>query len=116
MRFLRFFSPLHAYRDLRRYLLTRKRHELWFMLASLVVTMTVVTVFLIDAPPPAPPPAPEIIYVESWPLNRTDEQIAAAAKVAKAKRAAREAELARLRAARREQFREVDNSLDSWGL
>ena len=80
MTFLKFFSPVAAYRDLRVFLATRRRHELWFMALSLAITLLVIFVFFKDSHFEKPYER-NIIYVEQWPITRTDDQIRAQQKI-----------------------------------
>lgn len=116
MRFLRLFSPLRAFRDLRSYLQQRQPYELGFMFLAFAITVTLIGMFIIDSRVQVPPKEPEIIYVESWSLNRTDAEIAAAAKVNEAKKKAAAEKLAKMRAERQAEFQRVDNQLDALGL
>ncbi|MBR0553180.1 hypothetical protein [Stakelama marina] len=116
MNFFRRFSPLRAFRDLRAYLQQRQPYELGFMFLSFIITVTLIGMLIHDSRVQAPPKEPEIIYVQSWPLNRTDAQIAAAAKVNDAKKKAAAEKLAKMRAERRAEFQRLDNQLDAWGL
>lgn len=117
MSFLKRFSPVDAYRDLRFFLATRKRHELWFMVLALAVTLLILFVFVKDsAIGTAKPYERNIIYVEQWPLTRTDEQIKAQQKIDQAKRNILKAELEKKRKAKQDEFKKVDNWLTDHGL
>ena len=59
---------------------------------------------------------PNIIYVKSWPLNRSDEEIAAQAKIDNAERDKQRAALAKKQKERQEGFQKLDNSLKEWGF
>jgi hypothetical protein len=54
-------------------------------------------------------PGPQLIYVESWPANRTDEQIKAEQKIDQAARDKAKAE-------RQRQFKKLDDQLERLGL
>jgi predicted lipid-binding transport protein (Tim44 family) len=114
--FLRSISPLRAYRDLRAFLATRQRHELWFMIASLAITFIIVVMFFLDSNMSMPYRAPDIIYVQQWPANRTDAEIIAQQKIDGPKEKAAKDAQAQAEAASREQFRKINNQLDAWGL
>ena len=58
--------------------------------------------FYVDAQPD--PPKPQLIYVESWPENRSDDQIKSEQKVDQARRDAIAAE-------RRRQFQRLEKQL-----
>jgi hypothetical protein len=115
MTFLKFFSPLAAYRDLRLFLATRRRHELWFMALSLAVTTLIIFVFFKDANFQKPYER-NIIYVEQWPITRTDEQIRAQQKIDQAKKAIQLAELKKRREAKQAEFKRVEEKLEKWGF
>src|SRR4051812_14652206 len=101
MTFLKYFSPIATYRDLRFFLSTRRRHELWFAALALAVTLLVVFVFFKDSSTGMDKPYERnIIYVEQWPITRTDEQIKAQQKIDQAKKAIRLAELKKQREAK----------------
>jgi hypothetical protein len=114
--FLRFASPMRAYRDLRAFLAARQRHELWFMIASLTITFIIVVMFFLDSNMAPPYRAPDIIYVQQWPANRTDAEIIAQQKIDGPKEKADKDAQAQAEAASREQFRKLNNQLDAWGL
>ncbi|MBO9621976.1 MAG: hypothetical protein J7500_04620 [Sphingomonas sp.] len=115
MTFLRYLSPLRALRDLRAYLASRKPYELWFMMLALVVTMIILVMFVKDSHIESPYKR-NIIYVEQWPITRTDEQIRAQQKIDQAKKHIAEAELEKKRAARQAEFKRLDDKLESWGF
>lgn len=115
MNFLRTLSPLRAIRDLRRFLSQRKPHELWFMILSMAITLLVLFVFVKDSHIPSPYKR-NIIYVESWPITRTDEQIRAQQKIDQAKKRIAEAELEKRRKVNQAEFKKVDDWLTRHGL
>jgi hypothetical protein len=109
------FSPIRAYRDLRLFLSYRSKHELWFGIAAIVVTGVILSGFVVDSRMPKPYKR-EIVYFDNWPANRTDAQILAKQKIDQAAREKRKAENDKILAARRAQFKKVDDALESWGL
>jgi len=115
MTFLRFFSPLRAIRDLRRYLASRPAYEIWFLMLSMALTLVVIWAFVKDSNIPVPYKR-NIIYVESWPLSRTDAEIRAQQKIDQAKKEAQLADLEKRRKKRQEEFKRVDESLKKWGI
>lgn len=115
MSFLRFVSPLRAIRDLRRYLASRPPYEIWFLMLAMVLTLVVIWAFVKDSNVPIPYKR-NIIYVESWPLDRSDEQIRAQQKIDQVKKHAQQAELEKRRKKRQEEFKRVDESLKKWGI
>jgi hypothetical protein len=115
MTFLKNLSPIGAIRDLRFFLATRRRHELWFMALSLAVTLLIVFVFFKDNHFEKPYER-NIIYVEQWPITRTDEQIRAQQKIDQAKKHIQQAELKKRREAKKAEFKRLDDKLESWGF
>jgi len=117
MTFLKFFSPVAAYRDLRQFVATRRRHELWFMALSLAVTSLILFIFVKDSSTGMSKPYERnIIYVEQWPITRTDEQIKAQQKIDQAKKAIALAELKKRKEAKQAEFKRLDDKLESWGF
>ncbi|UZK65279.1 hypothetical protein [Sphingomonas sp. M1-B02] len=115
MTFLRFFSPIHAARDLRFFLSQRKPHELGFVMLSLTLTGIILWMFVKDSHFERPYKR-EIIYVESWPLDRSLEQIRAQQAIDEPIRQARIAELEKKRKARQAEFKKVDDWLTARGI
>jgi hypothetical protein len=115
MRFFQFLSPTRAYRDLRLFLATRKKHELYFMLPALGVTMIVIYAFVIDTVK-LDYQDPEVIYVKSWPLTRSESEIRAQQIIDQAEKKRQEAELQKQRDERQQQFKKVDDRLRAWGI
>ena len=115
MRFLRFFSPLGALRDLRVFLATRQRYELLMLIPALGVTIFIIFAFWHDSKFEKAYKR-EIIYVQSWPLDRTDEQIIAQQKVDQIRIDRERAEYERRQRILQDQFKRVDDKLNSWGI
>ncbi len=115
MTFLKYISPPKALRDLRGYLATRKRHELWFMMLALVVTFGIIVVFVKDSHVPVPYKK-NIIYVDSWPITRTEEEIRAKQKVDEAKRQEEEAAFLERQKKRQADFKKYDDWLKKHGI
>jgi hypothetical protein len=112
---LRYFSIFRAYRDLRGFLLRRKPHELWFLLLAMVVTMVVIIAFDLDSNIPVPYHE-NIIYVQSWPANRSEAQILAQQKIDMAAKAKKDAAIAKAEAERQAQFKKLNDQLNAWHL
>jgi hypothetical protein len=108
-------SPLAAWRDLRRFLAARQKHELIFGILAILMTGTFIVAFFVDSNIERPWKR-DIQYVESWPLDRSDEEIRAQQLIDAEKRAVQEAEMAKLRAERQEQFKKIDDRLNRLGL
>lgn len=116
MNFLRHFSPLRAWRDLRYYIGTRQRHQLGFMGVALALTYVMVVGVIYESRIPPKPYHRDIIYVQQWPANRTDAEIVAQQKIDGIEQTKRENELKRLQAERRAQFKKVNDGLKAYGL
>jgi len=113
--FLRFLSPTRAYRDLRRYLQTRQRHQLWIMLACLVITWGVVFALIQDSRYEKEYHE-NIVYFQQWPANRTDAEIIAQQKIDGPKeQAAKDAE-AKRQADEQAAYKRLDDKLKRWGI
>ena len=69
-------SPRAALRDLRDFFRHREREHVLGAIMAVLVTIIIVIMFLVDPQINTAPPQ-QIIYVESYPANRTDEQIKA---------------------------------------
>ena len=108
------FNPFRAFKDLRRFLVTRQKHELWFMLASAACCVIIVTGFIVDSNVEKPYQPPTIIYVKSWRADRTLADIIAQAKIDEAKRKADEAKLKKLQDANRAAFKRLNDRLSPW--
>jgi hypothetical protein len=65
----------------------RSREQVIGATLAVLVTMIIVIIFLVDSQINTAPP-PQIIYVENYPANRTDEQIIADQKKHQAEREA----------------------------
>jgi hypothetical protein len=115
MAFLKTLSPIRAIRDLRFFLATRKRHELGFMALALALTLLILWAFVKDSSFEKPYER-NIIYVEQWPITRTDAQIKAQQKIDQAKRNIERAELEKRRQKRQAEFKRLDDKLESWGF
>jgi hypothetical protein len=115
MSVLRFFSVPRAWRDVRRFFATRKPHELWFLVLAMVVTMAILLGFAHDSNIKRPYHE-EIIYVESWPANRSEAEILAQQKIDAAKKAREQAAIEKAQKERQAQFQRLDNELSAWGL
>ena len=98
-----FHSPRVALRDLRAFIRQRSREQVIGAMLAVLVTIIIVILFLVDPQINTAPPQ-QIIYVEQWPANRTDEQIKADQKKDQAEREAAQKE-------RQRQFQKLENQL-----
>lgn len=69
-------SPTAAFRDLAAFMRQRSREQVLGAAMAVLVTVIIGILFLVD-PKVNTQPGEQIVYAESWPLNRTDAQIAA---------------------------------------
>jgi len=114
MSVLRFFSVPRAYRDARRLLLSRSRwYEIWFLLLAMAIAATVIAGFVHDSRV-VTPYHEEIVYVQSWPLNRSEAEILAAQKVYAAKKAKEQAAIEKAEKERQAQFQRLQNATAPW--
>ena len=115
MSFLRFFSPMRAYADLRLFLSRRQPHQVVFLAAAIAITAFFVSLISRDADY-TPPYEPHIIYVQQWRLDRTDAEIHAQQKIDEVALDKRRAEVRGLEEKRRQQFKQVDDALKKYGI
>ena len=94
-------GPRAALKDLAAFLRQRSREQVIGLILSLLVTTILIIEFLVDSKINTAPP-PQLIYVESYSVNRTDAEIIADQKKDQAKREAARAE-------RQRQFQELEN-------
>jgi hypothetical protein len=114
--YLRRFAPLRAFFDLRRYLGSRGKHEIIFLFAALAVCVLIIAMFLVDYSPKAIYREPDIIYVQSWPANRTDAEIVAQQKIDQAKKDKEDAQRAKDEAELRAQYKRASDTLNKFGI
>lgn len=101
-------SPRALWADLRAFASERRPHQ--WVAAALAVAIPLAILFIFDLDGRTNiMPGPQLIYVESWPANRTDEQIKAEQKVDQAARD-------KLKKERQEQFRKLDEKLERLGI
>ncbi|MGH6658985.1 MAG: hypothetical protein ACREBP_08190 [Sphingomicrobium sp.] len=96
-------SPRAAFADLRAFMRQRSREQRIGAALAILVTTIIVIIFLVDPQINTAPP-PQIIYVESYSVNRTDAEIIADQKKDQAAREAAAKE-------RQEQFQKLENRL-----
>jgi len=96
-------SPRVAFNDLRAFLRQRSREQVIAFAMAVLVTMIIVIEFLVDSKINTAPP-PQVVYVESWPENRSDAEIIADQKKDQAEREAAMKE-------QQEQFKKLENQL-----
>lgn len=108
-------SPLRAVRDLRLFLASRQKHELIFAFLSVMLTVGLIAGFYVDSKFEKPWKR-DIQYVQSWPADRSDQEIRAQQLVDQRAKDAREAELEARKAKDRAAFQRLDKQLDDMGL
>ena len=96
-------GPREAFSDLRAFMRQRSREQVIGALLAVLMTTIIVIEFLVDSKINTAPP-PQIVYVESWPENRTDAEIVADQKKD-------QAELEAANAERQRQFKKLENQL-----
>jgi len=104
-----------AYRDLRFFLGNRQPHELWFLIAALMVTSFLVYAFAKDSYA-EPVYKPNIVYVEQWTADRTDAEIIAQQKIDGPIKAKALAEQKAREEATRASFKRLDDKMTAMGL
>ena len=77
MSFFRTISPRAAWADLVNIWRGEQRYKLHFLALSFVATMLIIAAFLSESDFTVEPKPDKIIYVESWPADRTDAEIIA---------------------------------------
>jgi hypothetical protein len=78
-------SPRAAFADLRNFMRQRSREQVIGASLALLATAIIVIEFLVDSKIGTAPP-PQVVYANSWPADRTDQQIIAQQKIDQAKR------------------------------
>jgi hypothetical protein len=101
-------SPRALWADLRAFTSERRPHQWVAAALAIAIPMAIVVVFYIDGSTNIMP-GPQLIYVESWPADRTDEQIKAEQKIDQAKRD-------KFKKERQEQFKRLDEKLERFGI
>lgn len=115
MDFFARMNPLRAVRDLRLFLMQRQPHELWFLLAAIVLTTLLIAGFAHDSTEPRPYKR-DIVYVQQWRADRSDSEIRAQQAIDEPIKQKAIAEQRAREKALQAQFKKVDDRLNSWGL
>jgi len=116
MSIVRHLSPIAAWRDLKAYLAKRKPHQFGFMGVAAALSYVIIVETLDVSHVPPPPYHRDIIYVQQWRADRSDAEIVAQQKIDSVAAARDKAELKRLEAERRAQFKRLDDQLKSIGI
>jgi hypothetical protein len=101
-------SPRALLADLRAFAANRSRHH-WVAAALAVIMPAVLIVLFYTDGRTNIAPKPQVIMAESWPADRTDEQIKADQVTHQAEREARQKE-------RQRQFKKLDDRLEKMGI
>ena len=80
-------GPRAAFNDLRAFMRQHSREQVIGAMLALLVTSIIVIEFLVDSKINTAPP-PQVVYVDSWSVNRTDAEIVADQKKDQAEREA----------------------------
>ena len=115
MQFFTRLSPFRAIRDLRLFLSQRQPYELLFLFLSIVITTLLIVGFLKDSRIEKPYKR-EIQYFQSWPADRSDEQIRADQWRDMALKTRRDVAIEKARGDRQRSFQRVDRALTGIGL
>ncbi len=101
-------SPRALWKDLRAFARERSRHQLIAALFAIAMPVAIVVTFYYDGQTNIMP-GPQLIYVESWSADRTDEEILAKQEADLKRREAAQAE-------RQRQFQRLDDKLERLGI
>ena len=101
-------SPRVLWNDLRAFWKQRPRHQWLAAVLAVLIPVGIVVSFYVDGQTNLTPRR-TIYYIESWPADRTDEQIKAKQKADLEARRAREEQ-------RRREFQRLDENLNRLGL
>ncbi|HEU0097771.1 MAG TPA: hypothetical protein VFQ67_03255 [Allosphingosinicella sp.] len=101
-------SPRALWADLRAFASERRPHRWAAAALAILMPVAIIVIFVIDGRTNIMP-GPQLIYVESWPANRSDEEIKAQQKIDQAWRDKALKE-------RREMFKKHDEQLERLGL
>lgn len=101
-------SPRALWADLRAFASERRPHQWIAAGLALAMPVAIVILFVLDGRTNILP-GPQLIYVESWPANRSDEEIKAQQKIDQAARDKAMKE-------RQEQFKRLDDKLERLGI
>ncbi len=101
-------SPRALWSDLRAFWSQRPRHQWVAATLAVLIPIGILVAFYYDAQTNIAP-GPQVIFLDSWSANRTDEEIKAKQKVDLERREAAEER-------RRQEFQRLDESLNRLGI
>jgi len=100
--------PSVVYADLRDFVRERPRHQWLAGTLAVMIPMAILAAFFVDAEMSAQP-RPDIHYVNSWPADRSDEEIKASQQAAVERRQA-------IRDERQRQFQRLQKQAEGLGI
>jgi hypothetical protein len=115
MRYFSRLSPVRAFKDLRVFFADRGPIELAFLVVAMGITLTLIWAFARDSSM-EPVYRPDIIYVEQYTLDRTDDQIRAQQKIDAAEKEKLLAERRKRQEERQASFKRLDDKLKKYGF
>lgn len=101
-------GPRALWRDLQNFWRDRPRHQWIAGSLAILIPVVIVTLFYFDAKTNIAP-GEQVIFVDSWPKSRTDEQI-------KAKQQADQRRREEAEARRRREYQRLDENLNRLGI
>jgi hypothetical protein len=101
-------SPRALWADLRAFTSERRPHQWVAAALAIAIPAAIIIIFALDGRTNIMP-GPQLIYVESWPANRSDAEIKAQQKIDQAARD-------KFRKERQAEFQRIDNTLESYGF
>jgi hypothetical protein len=104
-----------ALADLRYFLRHREPHQVYIAMGAVALTALTIAAFVVDSRF-EPDYHPDIVYVQQWPLSRTDAQIIAQQKIDYVIKARRLEAEKRAAAQRQAGFQHIQNAMDAWDL
>lgn len=111
MSFFQKLAPGNALRFLR----TRKRYQVVALTVSSVLVVGIIIGFFKDSRF-FPEYKPNIIYFQSWPLDRSEAEIKRQLKLDNVRRYILLDEQKRKQKERQQEFQQIDNTLKGWGI
>ena len=100
--------PSVVYADLRDFMRQRPRHQWLAGTLAVMIPMAILAAFFVDASMSARP-RPDIHYINSWPADRSDEEIKASQQAAVERRQA-------IRDERQRQFQRLQKQAEGLGI
>ncbi|WP_448659413.1 hypothetical protein ACPVPU_02855 [Sphingomonas sp. CJ99] len=114
-RMMKQVQPRTAIRDVYELFIRPRPHKWGFMGLAATITALVISGFVSDSRQERPYKR-DIVYVQDWRLDRTDEQIIAQQQVDEARKLERLKKLNAEKEKRRQEWQKIDDGLSRWGL